>query len=105
MPSNQKNYVRLFLAALLLASFIVPAMAENQSLETLLAYLKSPNAETRRDAARKLGERLVRDPLAVDALAVAARRDDTSEVRAEAMKSLGLIKDISALPDMLDGLK
>lgn len=105
MPSNHKTHVRFFLAALLLACLIVPAMAENQSLETLLAYLKSPNADTRRDAARKLGERRVRDPLAVDALAVAARRDDTGEVRAEAMKSLGLIKDSTALPDMLDGLK
>jgi HEAT repeat protein len=103
MPSNQKT--RLLIAAVLLGALIVPAMAENQSLETLLAYLKSPNADTRRDAARKLGERRVRDSLAVDALAVAARRDDSKEVRAEAMKSLGLIKDMTALPDMLDGLK
>src|ERR1044071_1852798 len=105
MPSKPKTHVRLFLAALLLGSFVAPAMAENQSLETLLAYLKSPNAETRRDAARKLGERRVRDALAVDALAVAARRDEAGEVRAEALKSLGLIKDISALPDMIDALK
>jgi HEAT repeat protein len=105
MPSNQKTHLRFFFAALLLGALIVPVMAETQSLETLLAYLKSPNADTRRDAAKKLGERRVRDPLAVDALAVSARRDDDKEVRAEAMKSLGLIKDFSALPDMLDGLK
>lgn len=105
MPSNQKTHLRLLIAAILLGALMVPAMAENQSLETLLAYLKSPNADTRRDAARKLGERRVRESLAVDALAVAARRDESKEVRAEAMKSLGLIKDMTALPDMLDGLK
>jgi HEAT repeat protein len=105
MPSNQKTHLRFFLAAVLFGALIVPAMAETQSLETLLAYLKSPNVETRREAAKKLGERRVRDALAVDALAVAARRDEDKEVRAEAMKSLGLIKDFTALPDMLDGLK
>ncbi|MBI3652864.1 MAG: HEAT repeat domain-containing protein [Acidobacteria bacterium] len=105
MPSNQKTPLRCLLAALLLGVLIPPTRAETQSLETLLAYLKSPTATTRREAAKKLGERRVRDPLAVDALAVAARRDEAGEVRAEAMKSLGLIKDISALPDMLDGLK
>ncbi len=97
--------LRFFLPAILLVALIAPALAENQSLETLLAYLKSPIAETRRDAARKLGERRVRDPLAVDALAVAARRDDDHEVRVEAIKSLGLIKDFTALPEMLDALK
>ena len=105
MSSNKKTHLRFFIAAVLFGALIVPAMADTQSLETLLAYLKSPNSETRRDAAKKLGERRVRDPLAVDALAVAARRDDDKDVRAEAMKSLGLIKDFSALPDMLDGLK
>ena len=98
-------HIRFILSAILLAALIAPAWAENQSLETLLAYLKSPIAETRRDAAHKLGERRVRDPLAVDALAVAARRDEDKEVRVEAIKSLGLIKDFSALPEMLDALK
>jgi HEAT repeat protein len=105
MPSKQTTPLRLLIVAVLLGVLIVPAMAETQSLETLLAYLKSPNSDTRRDAARRLGERRVRDPLAVDALAVAARRDEVKEVRAEAMKSLGLIKDMTAMPDMLDGLK
>jgi HEAT repeat protein len=105
MPSNQKTHLRFFIAAVLLGALIVPAMAETQSLETLLAYLKSPNSDTRRDAAKKLGERRIRDPLAVDALAVAARRDEDKDVRAEAMKSLGMIKDMTAMPDMLDGLK
>lgn len=105
MPSRKLTPVRLLLSALLLATFAWGATADTQSLETLLAYLKSPNAETRRDAARKLGERRVRDPLAVDALAVAARRDDAGDVREEAMKSLGLIKDFTALTDMLDGLR
>ncbi len=103
MPSKKLN-LSLCLSAILLVSLTVPALADDQSLETLLAYLKSPIMETRRDAARKLGERRVRDPLAVDALAVAARRDDINEVRVEAMKSLGLIKDFTALADMLDAL-
>ena len=41
-------------------TFVIGTRAETQSLETLLAYLKSPIAGTRRDAARKLGERRVR---------------------------------------------
>ena len=105
MPSRKTTHVRILVAVLLLAAFVAPTPADTQSLETLLAYLKSPNAETRRDAARKLGERRIRDPLAVDALAVAARRDESREVRDESIKSLGLIKDFSALPEMLDGLR
>ena len=105
MPSKKTTHVPILVVVLLLVAFVAPAPADTQSLETLLAYLKSPNAETRRDAARKLGERRVRDALAVDALAVAARRDESREVREESMNSLGLIKDFSALPEMLDGLR
>jgi len=104
MPSKKKLIVRV-LALLLAAPSFTMARAETQSLETLLAYLKSPNASTRRDAAHKLGERRVRNQLAVEALAVAARKDDDRDVRIEAIQSLGLIKDFSALPEMLDALK
>ncbi len=105
MPSNKKRIV--LIAALLSVSlgFAFAARAENQSLETLLAYLKSPNVGTRRDAAHKLGERRVRNQLTVEALGVASRKDEDPVVRAEALQSLGMIKDFSALPEMLDGLK
>ncbi|HYL97629.1 MAG TPA: HEAT repeat domain-containing protein, partial [Blastocatellia bacterium] len=97
---------RAFLAAgAILALLPILALAQAQSNETLLAYLKSPNYETRRDAARKLGERRVRDQPAVEALAVAASKDEDPAVRAEAMHALGLIKNYSALNEMLGGLK
>jgi HEAT repeat protein len=80
-------------------------MAEEQSLETLLAYMKSPIADTRQDAARKLGERRTRNQLAVEALSIAARKDEDYKVRKEAVRSLGMIKDFAALPEMLDTLQ
>jgi HEAT repeat protein len=112
MPSTANLSVRgLTLAAMLMmlaAVFVMLAAsvpAETQSLETLLAYLKSPNVSTRRDAARKLGERRVRNQLALEALVAAATKDDNPGVRQDAVNSLGLIKDFSALPEMLDSLK
>ncbi len=95
--------ITMLAAALTLLTATAPA--EDQSLETLLAYLKSPLAGTRRDAARRLGERRVRNQLAVEALAVAARKDEDRDVRIAALNSLGKIKDFAALPDMLDALK
>src|SRR5262245_11029029 len=105
MPSNKKLIVHLVLFVFAFAPLVLVTRAETQSLETLLAYLKSPIAGTRQDAARKLGERRVRNQLAVEALAVTARKDEDHDVRAEALKSLGMIKDFSALPEMLDALK
>ncbi|HKP87852.1 MAG TPA: HEAT repeat domain-containing protein, partial [Blastocatellia bacterium] len=105
MPSKRFFHVRVFALALAVMTLSGAAAAETQSLETLLAYLKSPNVETRRDAARKLGERRIRNQLAVEALAVAARKDEDREVRGTAVESLGLIKDFSALPEMLGALK
>ena len=105
MPTNKKMIVRIVALIFVMLSFDFAARADTQSLETLLAYLKSPNPGTRRDAAHKLGERRVRNQLAVEALAVAARKDEDREVRAEALQSLGMIKDFSALPEMLDALK
>ena len=105
MPSKRFFHMRVFAVALAVMTLFGAAVAETQSLETLLAYLKSPNADTRRDAARKLGERRIRNQLAVEALAVAARKDEDREVRSTAVESLGLIKDFSALPEMLGALK
>lgn len=104
MPSKK---VLVLIAVLLLTCFALAstAPAETQSLETLLAYLKSPIASTRQDAARKLGERRVRNQLAVEALAVTARKDEDPVVRAEALQSLGKIKDFAALAEMIDALK
>jgi len=98
-------FVQILALIVAMLSFDFAARADTQSLETLLAYLKSPNSGTRRDAAHKLGERRVRNQLAVEALAVTARKDEEHEVRAEAVQSLGMIKDFSALPEMLDALK
>lgn len=103
--SKRFFYARIFAVALAVIILAAPSPAETQSLETLLAYLKSPNPETRRDAARKLGERRVRNQLAVEALAVSSRKDEDREVRAESVNSLGLIKDFAALPEMLGALK
>lgn len=105
MHTNKKMIVQIVALIVTMLSFDFAARAETQSLETLLAYLKSPNPSTRRDAAHKLGERRVRNQLAVEALTVAARKDEDPDVRAEALQSLGMIKDFSALPEMLDGLK
>ena len=105
MPSNKKMIVQIAMLLAVLLTFVLAVRAETQSLETLLAYLKSPIASTRQDAARKLGERRVRNQLAVEALAVAARKDEDHDVRAEALKSLGMIKDFAALPEMIDALK
>jgi HEAT repeat protein len=104
--SRRFAHALILTAALALsASLVARVRADNQSLETLLANLKSPNIVTRRDAARKLGERRVRNQLAVEALAVTAREDQSSSVRADAVKSLGMIKDFSAVPDMIRMLR
>jgi HEAT repeat protein len=95
----------LVVSALVVSVLATPAVGETQRLETLLAYLKSPNADTRKDAAHKLGERREHDQVAIEALAVAATKDEDEGVRAEAIKSLGLIKSFSALGEMLGGLK
>ncbi|HSD84753.1 MAG TPA: HEAT repeat domain-containing protein [Anaerolineae bacterium] len=105
MPSNKKMIVQIVALLGVMLTFIAVVRAESQSLETLLAYLKSPIAGTRQDAAHKLGERRVRNQLAVEALAVAARKDEDHDVRAEALKSLGMIKDFSAMPEMIEALK
>lgn len=101
MPSKSNLAVLSLVAAVLLGGM---AFGGSESLETLLAYLKSPNAGTRRDAARRLGERRVRDQLVVEALGVASRKDEDRRVRYEAVRSLGLIKDLLALPDMIEVL-
>jgi HEAT repeat protein len=112
MPSTIRLSVRAFTIAavlmMLAAVFMVltaSVPADSESLETLLAYLKSPNVSTRRDAARRLGERRVRNQLAIEALATTVAKDNNHDVRQEAVNSLGLIKDFSALPEMLDALK
>jgi len=105
MASRNKVCAHILSICLVLVALASVVPAETQSLETLLAYLKSPNVETRRDAARKLGERRVREQLVVESLSVAARQDYDREVRVEAVKALGLIKDFSALPEMLGALK
>jgi HEAT repeat protein len=105
MPSIMKPCVRVLTLVCIVTMLAAVVPAETQSLETLLAYMKSPNVSTRRDAARKLGERRVRNQVAVEALATAVTKDDNPGVREDAVNSLGLIKDFSALPEMLDSLK
>ncbi|HEX8186584.1 MAG TPA: HEAT repeat domain-containing protein [Blastocatellia bacterium] len=105
MPSKTKIHLRIPSLVITLMILALVAPADTQSLETLLAYLKSPDTGTRREAARRLGERRERNQLAVEALSVAARKDEKRDVRAEAVEALGKIKDFSALPEMLDSLK
>ncbi|HVG17686.1 MAG TPA: HEAT repeat domain-containing protein [Blastocatellia bacterium] len=105
MSSNTKIHLRILSLVVTLIMLASAAPADTQSLETLLAYLKSPDSGTRRDAARRLGERRERNQLAVEALVAAARKDESRDVRAEAVEALGKIKDLSALPEMLDALK
>ena len=81
------------------------ALGSNESLETLLAYLKSTNASTRREAARKLGERRAADPTSVEALMAAASKDGDRGVRSEALRSLGLTKSSTSIPVMVASLK
>lgn len=105
MSSNSKIHLRILILIVTLMTLALTVPADTQSLETLLAYLKSPDSGTRRDAARRLGERRERNQVAVEALAVAARKDESRDVRAEAVEALGKIKDLSALTEMLDALK
>jgi HEAT repeat protein len=105
MLSKSKRYALILSLAIVIGTLALPAPADNQSLEVLLAHLKSPNKGTRQDAARKLGERRVRNQLAVEALAVAVRTDEQPDVRAEAVVALGKIKDFSAIPEMVSALK
>lgn len=100
-----KAYARTLCAAVAIVLLAMSVVASDESLETLLAYLKSPNVSTRRDAAKKLGDRREHSQIAVEALAVAARKDEDRDVRAEAINSLGKVKDFAALPDMIDALK
>jgi HEAT repeat protein len=105
MPSTSKPLTCLLSTVLLIIALAALVPADTQSLETLLAYLKSPNIDTRRDAARKLGERRVRNQLAVEALVAAVAQDDAAGVRSDAIDSLGKIKDFSAVPQMIGALK
>ncbi|HEV8488000.1 MAG TPA: HEAT repeat domain-containing protein [Blastocatellia bacterium] len=105
MPSIFRAPTCVLSLFLLVGALAAAAPAETQSLETLLAYLKSPNIGTRSDAARKLGERRVRNQLAVESLSIAVRKDEAAEVRAEAVQALGKIKDFAAVPDMISALK
>jgi HEAT repeat protein len=88
-----------------LVVFAPICFSESDSVETLLAYLKSPNVRTRLSAARKLGQRRVRNQPVVEALGATARSDEDWNVRAAAVESLGMIKDFSALPAIFDALK
>src|SRR5215216_4852943 len=103
--SSMKIITRILTIVCAVAMLVSTAPADTQSLETLLAYLKSPDAATRRDAAHKLGERRIRTQLVVEALAVAARKDEDYGTRAEAVQSLGKIKDFSAMPEMIAAVK
>src|SRR5215813_7409862 len=102
-----KSRFGIFLPALLVFLIAQPVLTfgQKESLETLLAYLKSPVVSTRREAARKLGERRVRNQHAIEALVVSARKDENAEVRAESLRSLGLIKDFATIPEMTDALR
>lgn len=73
-----------------------------QTTEELIANLHSPIVKTRLEAARKLGERRQRE--AAGPLAHVLRTDTRADVRREAARALGLIKDEATLPALLAAL-
>ncbi|MCS6816458.1 MAG: HEAT repeat domain-containing protein [Blastocatellia bacterium] len=73
-----------------------------QTTEELIANLQSPLAKTRLEAARKLGERRQRE--AAEPLARVLRTDARADVRREAARALGLIKDEATIPALLAAL-
>lgn len=73
-----------------------------QTTEELIARLHSPIAKTRREAARTLGERRQREAAAP--LARVLRSDARADVRREAARALGLIKDDATVPALLAAL-
>jgi len=85
---------------LLLVSLHGSALA--QTTEELIANLRSPIVKTRLEAARKLGERRQRE--AAEPLARVLRTDTHADVRREAARALGLIKDEATLPALLAAL-
>lgn len=72
-------------------------------LQKLEARLKNPDPVTRRKAAHEIGDRRFRE--AAGNLAEAARSDSDPETRAEALLSLGKIKDPETIPTVADGTK
>jgi len=73
-----------------------------QTTEELIANLRSPIAKTRLEAARKLGQRRQRE--AAEPLARVLRTDARADVRREAARALGLIKDETSIPALLAAL-
>ncbi|HUK90086.1 MAG TPA: HEAT repeat domain-containing protein [Blastocatellia bacterium] len=105
---NRSRFAKILIVAMVFAAIgLTPltALGDEQSVDTLVTYMKSPLVPVRRDAAHKLGERRVKDQAAVQALAEAAQHDEDEGVRADSIHALGRIKDFSALDAMLGGLK
>ena len=93
---------RIIIALLVSLHTSALARGHEQTTEELIANLRSPIPKTRREAARELGERRQRE--AAEALAHTLRTDTRADVRREAARALGLIKDEAPLPALLSAL-
>lgn len=100
---NVHSTMRALAGAVALMITLMATVISAQTTEELLANLHSPLVKTRRQAAKKLGER--RERIAVPPLMEALRQDDDIEVRQAAARSLGLLKDGAAIPALLAALK
>jgi len=100
LPIKFRKMFALIMASLCLA---LTVEVSGQELQTLVANLKSPDVNTRRKAAKELGNRRQRE--AAEPLAEAIRTDSDAEVRSNALRALGLIKSFEVLPTMIDALK
>lgn len=111
--NSQQTSVWRFSQALMLTACLVSAsgwlvatpisIQAQTSQESLLANLKNPDPIVRRKAAKELGEKRFRE--VSGALAQAAQTDTDPEVRANALESLGRLKDEAVIPAIIDTLK
>jgi HEAT repeat protein len=97
--------MKRFAVAAALLALLLPATsahAAKPSFEDLVANLKSPNAQTRQDAASALGRSRRREAVAHLAALV---RDPETKVRLEVVRALRELRDVSAVAALVTSLK
>ena len=98
-PLTSRTVLRPLAGLLLLA--VAASAAPKPSFEDLVANLKSPNADTRQEAAAALGKSRRRE--AVTPLA-ALVRDPEQRVRLEVVRALRALRDVSGVPALVTSL-
>ena len=98
-PLTSRTVLRPLAGLLLLAA--AASAAPKPSFEDLVANLKSPNADTRQEAAAALGKSRRRE--AVTPLA-ALVRDPEQRVRLEVVRALRALRDVSGVPALVTSL-